>query len=110
MTLSFYKTEEFRDGKRIDYLFPLFPHKRLSNLFGSIGERAEQYCAFALPRHGSITFRCDLDDNISKLCRGNYKEFQEMLKGNGVNVESDDIRVKAYYPEEETVRVILPFS
>jgi len=91
VTLSFYRAAEFGDGEHIDYVFPLFPRKGLNDLFPSIAGKAEHYCAFALPEHGSITFRCNLDDSIEEQGMANYGKFMAMLDGS-------DIRVKAYYP------------
>ena len=91
MTLSFYRAAEFGDGEHIDYVFPLFPRKGLNDLFPSIAGKAEHYCAFALPEHGSITFRCNLDDSIKEQSMANYGKFMAMLDGSA-------IRVKAYYP------------
>jgi hypothetical protein len=97
VTLSFYRAAEFGDGEHIDYVFPLFPRRGLNDLFPSINGRPEHYCAFALPEHGSITFRCDLGNSLKEQDMENYDDFMEML-------DMDPIRVKAYYPILHTLR------
>jgi hypothetical protein len=72
VTLSFYRAAEFGDREHIDYVFPLFPRKGLNDLFPSIKGRPEHYCAFALPEHGSITFRCDLGNSLKEQDMENY--------------------------------------
>ena len=69
VTLSFYQAAaKFSNREHIDYVFPLFPRKGLNDLFPSIEGRAEHYCTFALPEHGSITFRCNLDNGLKEQC------------------------------------------
>src|SRR5262245_50662894 len=92
VTLSFHQAAKLGDGEHIDYVFPLFPRRGLNALFPSIAGRAEHYCAFALPEHGSITFHCDLDNSLKEQHKENYEEFVAMLG------DANDIRVKAYYP------------
>jgi hypothetical protein len=86
--LSFYREG---DGGRIEHVFPLFPRKGLNGLFPSIEGKAEHYCAFALPEHGSITFHCNLEASLNKHRVSNYDEFVAML-------DTNTLRVKAYYP------------
>lgn len=97
MTLSFYRAAEFGGREHIDYMFPLFPRKGLNDLFPSIEGKAEHYCAFALPEHGSITFRCNLIDSLKEQRMANYKEFVAIL-------DEDALRVKAYYPILHTLK------
>jgi len=97
VTLSFYRAAEFGGKEHIDYVFPLFPRKGLNDLFPSIKGKAEHYCAFALPEHGSITFRCNLIDSLKEHHMANYKEFVAML-------DKDALRVKAYYPILHTLK------
>lgn len=64
-----------------------------------INGSAEHYCAFSLPEHGSITFRCKLDAGlVEKEMAANYGEFASMM-----DVEKN-FRVKAYYPIVHTLR------
>ena len=98
VTLSFHRAAEFGDGEHIDYVFPLFPRKGLNALFPSIEGKAEHYCAFALPEHGSITFRCNLNNSLKEYAgTAKYDKFSELLDGN-------PIRVKAYYPILHTLK------
>jgi hypothetical protein len=97
VTLSFYQGKKFGDKEQIDYLFPLFPRRGLKDLFPSIEGRAEHYCAFALPEHGSITFYCNLNNSLKESCVDDDDEFVAMTEGNA-------IRVKAYYPILHTLR------
>jgi hypothetical protein len=105
VTLSFYQTTKlFGDKEQIDYLFPLFPRRGLKGLFPSIKGRAEHYCAFALPEHGSITFHCNLNNSLKEshmvdndFFDNNGDKFVAMMEGNA-------IRVKAYYPILHTLR------
>ena len=98
VTLSFYQAAEFGDGEHNDYVFPLFPYKGLNDLFPSIEGKPEHYCAFALPKHGSITFYCNLHNSLKEQHMvANYKEFVALL-------DMDALRVKAYYPIVHTLR------
>lgn len=97
MTLSFHRTRD-KDKKIIDNVFALFPRRGLNNLFGSIEGRAEHYCAFALPEHGSITFHCNLDDTLDKQLVRDYDKFMAILDNRNA------VRVKAYYPLLHTLR------
>jgi len=94
VTLSFYRAAKSGGN---DYVFPLFPREGLNVLFPSIEGRAEHYCAFALPEHGSITFYCNLSDILKDRCMENYKKFVAIL-------DTDALRVKAYYPLLHTLR------
>jgi hypothetical protein len=97
VTLSFYQAKKNGDTEDIDYLFPLFPRRGLKALFPSIEGKAEHYCAFALPEHGSITFHCNLNDGLKDKDFFDDDEFVAMMEGNA-------IRVKAYYPILHTLR------
>jgi hypothetical protein len=70
----------------------------LKDLFGSIEGKAEHYCAFALPEHGSITYYCNLEDTLDRHLVSDYDNFMAILDNRNA------VRVKAYYPLLHTLR------
>ena len=104
VTLSFYQAKKFGDKEHIDYLFPLFPRRGLKDLFPSIEGRAEHYCAFALPEHGSITFNCNLNNSLKESCMVDNDFFDDDDDEFVAMTEGNAIRVKAYYPILHTLR------
>jgi hypothetical protein len=87
VTLSFSNVDK---EQQPDYVFPLFPHRKLDGRFPSMVGTPEHYSAFALPEYGSITFRCDLAKSLYKHGAGDYDKFADMI-------DTETLCVKAYY-------------
>lgn len=96
MTLSFRRVVE-HEGQ-IEYLFPLFPRASLKEKFPAM-MKAEHFCAFALPQHGSVTFKCDLRSCLERQesMATKYSDLVAMLT-------ERDVHVKAYYQIVHSLR------